>query len=1107
MKSGKIIALISAVVILGIGTVFVLTKLPDKNNDNSVVDSTGSVSGSQAVKLNNKTYDENNIGELYYSPIDKDHVAEDENGIMYSDNEILLVSNDGVAKADIEKLAEDYNAEIVGYIEQTGDYQLKLSEEYTLDELDKLAEDIQKEDIVSSAYANYICEMSEDSVDIINVGDEWRKNIISGAINFFSGDTMWGAKAINAPQAWYAMDLLKENIEPVKVGLIDTGFDIEHEDLGFAEVFYDNGANDVKPDKIDDKNYKDHGTHVAGTMAAKGNNDEGICGVYPYGDGLLYCVSDSGVSQYNENGTFHSSTMCQKISYSELILRNVKVINQSLGFNWYKPEVYKDGYNYDSVEKLYNDLTKDYSVFQNEANALSDFFNRLLEKNYDFVLVSAAGNDSNIKNDRIIDGKYSSWLNLIDESYKDVYDRIIVVGAVDSSYSIRNTSNSGFRVDIFAPGEDIYSSVPGNKYDIKSGTSMASPHVAGVCADVWSVNNYLTGAEVKEIVCNSTIDNVVAYTYTDDKGNTHDKGVVDANKAVAEAYNRLVTSGRVKKEPENGAILGWVVEKDNKDNKIKEATVTATVKDADDGEIYSAKTDEYGHFELILPKGDYTLTVQDKDKKYKKFTVDIKDIKNGEVLYLDYWIELEKKLTKAEKYAKIVMDNEDIWLEPMNEINFTNQEPFCWFEDLDFDGNLEFIVGGCNMGTQGGINFTIYKISGSKMIKQNSPWGKHISSTDNSALIAPEPGLQAVGAEVIKTKKGTYKYLFPSSMVYIGRGTGISELSFFENCLNYKKIGSYWANQGTITYSAGNEENTSKEKLVSYINDYFEGTTRCITNIGTIPCTEYTKHYDADFYDSIKSGNAQLSDGQTAIVSSCYNFLSDKEKKEALIRSYKAYSIKNTEDTSLFYNKICNELEDIEWKTAYENYINQGNYTDLSTGFIKNSEVETISYEDARFSFAYIDDNDIPELLISSGYSVHILTVKDEEVTEIITDNEQGDIGWYGSLSIVERKGLFLDDYQRMGTYTTPVYKLSNGNAVLESDIAYYCTSAGEETFYINDKQVTVKEYLEELKKWNLNTFYTEQNTECEITPDNWININVNNGYTIDDIHQVLDGL
>lgn len=965
MKSGKIIALISAVVILGIGTVFVLTKLPDKNNDNSVVDSAGSVSGSQAVKLNNKTYDENNIGELYYSPIDKDHVAEDENGIMYSNNEILLVSNDGVPKADIEKLAEDYNGEIVGYIEQTGDYQLKLSEEYTLDELDKLAKDIQNEDIVSSAYANYICEMSEDSVDIINVGDEWRKNIISGAINFFSGDTMWGAKAINAPQAWYAMDLLKENIEPVKVGLIDTGFDIEHEDLGFAEVFYDNGANDVKPDKIDDKNYKDHGTHVAGTMAAKGNNDEGICGVYPYGDGLLYCVSDSGVSQYNENGTFHSSTMCQKISYSELILRNVKVINQSLGFNWYKPEVYKDGYNYDSVEKLYNDLTKDYSVFQNEANALSDFFNRLLEKNYDFVLVSAAGNDSNIKNDRIIDGKYSSWLNLIDESYKDVYDRIIVVGAVDSSYSIRNTSNSGFRVDIFAPGEDIYSSVPGNKYDIKSGTSMASPHVAGVCADVWSMNNYLTGAEVKEIVCNSTIDNVVAYTYTDDKGNTHDKGVVDANKAVAEAYNRLATSGRVKKEPENGAILGWVVEKDNKDNKIKEATVTATVKDADDGEIYSAKTDEYGHFELILPKGDYTLTVQDKDKKYKKFTVDIKDIKNGEVLYLDYWIELEKKLTKAEKYAQIVMDNEDIWLEPLNEMDYLSGGAACWFEDIDFDGTPEFIIGGCNMGSQGGYDYNIYKIADDKLIKLQEE-GYTGGSTINGAKTAPNPGFGQICASVIKDKSGNYNYIFTTTTTSIGDGYGLSVLKVNKNTIEWSDIGGYiYSDYGNgkidEKYLGHDSTDITQKELIESLNNWFNGSTLCLSEIGTIPCTYMSESLDSEWYKNATNSDSGLSDASSAFISGCYDTLSDKDKKQALIDSYNKYKFIDTNEKTYIHTNLIKELEKIsdnndksDWISMYAKKISN----------IASKDYTIFSF----FVWNVIGDN-TPELCIETGNS------------------------------------------------------------------------------------------------------------------------------------------
>ena len=80
-------------------------------------------------------FDEDHIGECYYQEIQEEHVATDDL-TMYTDNEILLVTEDGVKKRAVEKLAKKYDAEIVGRIEQTGDYQLQLSNVYSLEELE-----------------------------------------------------------------------------------------------------------------------------------------------------------------------------------------------------------------------------------------------------------------------------------------------------------------------------------------------------------------------------------------------------------------------------------------------------------------------------------------------------------------------------------------------------------------------------------------------------------------------------------------------------------------------------------------------------------------------------------------------------------------------------------------------------------------------------------------------------------------------------------------------------------------------------------------------------------------------------------------------------------
>ena len=165
----------------------------------------------------------------------------------------------------------------------------------------------------------------------------------------------WGLEAIGTTGAWDKLTHTSRNINPVKIGLIDSGFSTSHEDLQFAEVFYDNGSNGLSSGKIA------HGTHVAGTMAAKNNDTTGICGIYPYGAGRLYGVSNcegQGAIKYN------GSLMSEKIAFAELIVRNVKVINTSRGFSWNAEKDFKNWYDKTSSDSHFAGF-----------DACADFFN------------------------------------------------------------------------------------------------------------------------------------------------------------------------------------------------------------------------------------------------------------------------------------------------------------------------------------------------------------------------------------------------------------------------------------------------------------------------------------------------------------------------------------------------------------------------------------------------------------------------------------------------------------------------------------------------------------------------------------------------------------
>ena len=80
------------------------------------------------------------------------------------------------------------------------------------------------------------------------------------------------------------------------------------------------------------------------------------------------------------------------------------------------------------------------------------------------------------------------------------------MGAITSSGDITDFSNYGKkRVDVFAPGASIYSTMPGGAYDFQDGTSMAAPVVSGVAALIWSYHPNLTALQVKEAITKSVI--------------------------------------------------------------------------------------------------------------------------------------------------------------------------------------------------------------------------------------------------------------------------------------------------------------------------------------------------------------------------------------------------------------------------------------------------------------------------------------------------------------------------------------------------------------------------------------------------------------------------
>lgn len=297
----------------------------------------------------------------------------------------------------------------------------------------------------------------------------------------------WHLEATDTRSAWG----YKELFSHMNIGIVDGGFDTEHEELK-GKITFPN----AREERRNRPNH--HGTHVAGIIAADMNNNVGVSGINP--DSTLVCVDWSP-----SDGQLWIPDLAVLQALSRVVKAGAKVINFSVG----------NSTSMGDKNYKYPDFIPDL-----DAMLYSYSMGSLLSKGYDFVVVQSAGNGNGegYAVDASQNGLFcpitekNAFLPFAKVKAKDLLDRIIIVGnaeLTESGYVQSSSSNIGDRVDICAPGSDIFSSVKNNEYMQKSGTSMSSPVVTAIASLVWSVDETLTGAEVKKLVCENTKDIVL----------------------------------------------------------------------------------------------------------------------------------------------------------------------------------------------------------------------------------------------------------------------------------------------------------------------------------------------------------------------------------------------------------------------------------------------------------------------------------------------------------------------------------------------------------------------------------------------------------------------
>ena len=165
--------------------------------------------------------------------------------------------------------------------------------------------------------------------------------------------------------------------------------------------------------------------------------------------------------------------------------------------------------------------------------------------NNDVLVVHAAGNEG-IDLD---DNDQAHFPNDNKGTSTEIVNNVLEVGALEADYGaemLAGFSNYGNRnVDIFAPGGQIYSTVPDNKYEFNGGTSMAAPAVAGVAALVWSFYPNLKATQVKQIIMQSGLAPEAKVILGGDTSKTATLDEISTSGKIANAYNALILASKV----------------------------------------------------------------------------------------------------------------------------------------------------------------------------------------------------------------------------------------------------------------------------------------------------------------------------------------------------------------------------------------------------------------------------------------------------------------------------------------------------------------------------------------------------------------------------------
>ena len=424
---------------------------------------------------------------------------------------------------------------------------------------------------------------------------------------------------------------------------------------------------------------------------------------------------------------------------------------------------------------------------------------------------------------------------------------------------------------------------------------------------------------------------------------------------------------------------------------------------------------------------------------------------------IQYQLAYNYKNIKAYNCAKLVIENEALWQEKLD--RYFPGGCYCWFEDMDFDGEPEFITGGYASG-QYSHNYLIYKENANKR-SLDIYMDNCLQYVSVLKFQLPSPGFSEWQAEVLRDINGNYSYVFPLVINDADEAYALAELVPKEDTMQWFLIGGF-ITRPKIEYQSDSSGVVSFDEMINYVDDWFEGKYQCISHIGNIPYKVNGMTWDM-FVDN-SEGQSQMVDYYSALVAPSYETLTEDEKIKALMDSYNAYSLEETDKSSFLYKQFKEDVSSFysthdnnshkpekvkdnndEWKAAYSDY---------AAEYISGDDrLESVS----DFFLVDINEDGIPEMYIraSGAFASSKMLTYDNDKSEVVVQ----DVGFCIDLYYIPGEDIFVLAGEDHATQYDIVFTLENHTLSIIGR-ASYTAMGGFDSFNWENSNVTKEEYF-----------------------------------------------